>query len=149
MGVEPYLVAASVRGVLAQRLVRRLCQHCKREAKVSPAMQQLLAASFDGKSPIESAFEPVGCAACRQTGYRGRTGIHEMLLTDEDMFEESGSDLSLSGIRRVAERRGMATMLHDCVAKVKAGTLAVDALYEVIGSAGATDEQPAPGRQAA
>jgi type IV pilus assembly protein PilB len=148
MGVEPYLVAAAMKGVLAQRLVRRLCQNCKRETAVSPAMQQILAQAHGGTSPIDSAFEPTGCSACRNTGYRGRTGIHEMLLTDEEMFEESGSDLSLSGIRRVAEKRGMETMLHDCVEKVKVGMVAIDALYEVVGSADVSD-QPAPGKQAA
>ncbi|HEV2294630.1 MAG TPA: GspE/PulE family protein [Tepidisphaeraceae bacterium] len=150
MGVEPYLVAASVRGVLAQRLVRRLCQHCKRESALTGAMKQMLASAYGGASPVESAFAPVGCAACRQTGYRGRTGIHEMLLTDEEMFEQSGAELSLSGIRRVARERGMFTMLHDCVEKVKAGVLGLDALYEVVGSAGTFDEQPTPrNRQAA
>lgn len=149
MGVEPYLVAASVRGVLAQRLVRRLCQHCKRQSPLSPAIQQMLAAANGGRSPIDSAFEPVGCAACRHSGFRGRTGIHEMLVTDEEMFEQVGSELSLSGIRRVAQERGMPTMFHDCVEKVKGGTIGVDALYEVIGSAGATDEKSATGRQAA
>jgi len=148
MGVEPYLVAASVRGVLAQRLVRRLCQNCKREAKVTPAMQNLLAEACGGTSPLQSAFESVGCSACRQTGYRGRTGIHEMLLTDEEMFEQAGGDLSLTGIRRVAETRGMATMFHDCVEKVKAGVIGVEALYEVVGSAEVSDE-PTPGKQAA
>ncbi|MDQ3440469.1 MAG: GspE/PulE family protein, partial [Planctomycetota bacterium] len=148
MGVEPYLVAASVRGVLAQRLVRRLCQNCKREAALTPGMQNLLAEACGGTSPIQSAFESVGCAACRQTGYRGRTGIHEMLLTDEELFEQAGGDLSLTGIRRVAETRGMLTMFHDCVEKVKAGVIGVDALYEVVGSA-EVPEEPAPGKQAA
>jgi type II secretory ATPase GspE/PulE/Tfp pilus assembly ATPase PilB-like protein len=97
---------------------------------------------------LESAYEPVGCAACRQTGYRGRTGIHEMLLTDEAMFEQAGGDLSLTGIRRIAEQRGIPTMLHDCIEKVKAGAIGVDALYEVVGSAEISDE-PTPGKQAA
>jgi type IV pilus assembly protein PilB len=148
MGVEPYLVAASVRGVLAQRLVRRLCQNCKREAALTPGMINLLAEACGGTSPLESAYEPVGCAACRQTGYRGRTGIHEMLLTDEAMFEQAGGDLSLTGIRRIAEQRGIPTMLHDCIEKVKAGAIGVDALYEVVGSAEISDE-PTPGKQAA
>ena len=148
MGVEPYLVAASVRGVLAQRLVRRLCQNCKREAELTPGMINLLAEACGGTSPLESAYEPVGCAACRQTGYRGRTGIHEMLLTDEAMFEQAGGDLSLTGIRRIAEQRGIPTMLHDCIEKVKAGAIGVDALYEVVGSAEISDE-PTPGKQAA
>src|SRR4029453_2103807 len=137
-----------IRGVLAQRLVRRLCQDCKREASLSPALQQILAEAHGGTSPLESAFEAAGCSACRQTGYRGRTGIHEMLLADEALFEEAGSDLSLTSIRRIAEKRGMTTMLDDCVAKVKAGIVSFDALYEVVGSADVW-EQPSPGKQAA
>ena len=143
MGVEPYLVAASIRGVLAQRLVRRLCSKCKRETAIPPAVQQMLAAAYGGTSPITSAFEPAGCPACRQSGYRGRTGIHEMLVTDEEMFEQVGGNLPLNGIRRVAEQRGMRTMFHDCVEKVKAGIVGVDALWEVVGSAGLADDQPA------
>jgi type IV pilus assembly protein PilB len=148
MGVEPYLVAASVRGVLAQRLVRKLCAKCKREAPVSPAIQQLLTAAYGGESPLQTAFEGKGCGACRRTGYRGRTGIHEMLLADEEMFSEAGNDLSLGAIRKVAETRGMKTMLHDCVEKVRAGVINAEALYEVLGSAEAP-EQTAPGKQAA
>jgi type II secretory ATPase GspE/PulE/Tfp pilus assembly ATPase PilB-like protein len=140
MGVEPYLVAASVRGVLAQRLVRRLCQKCKRETPPSPAIQQLLAEAYGGTSPLEMAYEGAGCAACRKSGFRGRTGIHEMLLADEEMFASTGNDLSLPAIRRVAAARGMTSMLHDCVEKVRAGTVSAEALYEVLGAAGEPDE---------
>jgi type IV pilus assembly protein PilB len=140
MGVEPYLVAASVRGVLAQRLVRRLCQKCRREAAPSPAIQQLLAEAYGGKSPLEVAYEGAGCAACRKSGFRGRTGIHEMLLADEEMFASTGNDLSLPAIRRVAAARGMTSMLHDCVEKVRAGIVSAEALYEVLGAAGEPDE---------
>jgi type II secretory ATPase GspE/PulE/Tfp pilus assembly ATPase PilB-like protein len=149
MGVEPYLVAASVRGVLAQRLVRRLCQKCKREVEPSHGIQQLLAEAFGGTSPLETAFEGKGCAACRKTGFRGRTGIHEMLLADEEMFASAGNDLSLPAIRRAAEARGMMTMLHDCVEKVRAGVVSAEALYEVLGAAGEPDQPATPDRQAA
>src|SRR3712207_1416935 len=65
MGVEPYLVAASVRGVLAQRLVRRVCQRCKHEVPLSPSVQQLLAEACGGTSPLQTTFEGAGCGACR------------------------------------------------------------------------------------
>jgi type II secretory ATPase GspE/PulE/Tfp pilus assembly ATPase PilB-like protein len=148
MGVEPYLVAASVRGVLAQRLVRKLCQKCKHEAAPSPAIQQLLANAYGGTSPVQTAFEGKGCGACRRTGFRGRTGIHEMLVADEEMFAAAGNDLSLGAIRKLAESRGMQTMLHDCVEKVRAGIVSAEALYEVLGTAEAP-EQTTPGKQAA
>jgi type IV pilus assembly protein PilB len=149
MGVEPYLVAAAVKGVLAQRLVRRLCPDCRKDAPVPPALQQMLADLCGGDSPLTTAFASKGCNRCRHTGYRGRTGIHEMLLTDEEMFEAAGSDLALGNIRRIAEQRGARTMFHDCLEKVQAGLVPTDALYEVVGSAGVPEQSPGPEKQAA
>jgi type II secretory ATPase GspE/PulE/Tfp pilus assembly ATPase PilB-like protein len=126
--------------VLAQRLVRRLCQKCKREVAPTAGIQQLLAEAYGGESPLQAVFEGKGCAACRKTGYRGRTGIHEMLLADEEMFASNGNDLSLPAIRRAAEARGMTSMLHDCVEKVRAGIVSAEALYEVLGAAGEPDQ---------
>ena len=111
--------------------------------------EQLLAEAFGGESPLEKAFEGKGCAACRKTGFRGRTGIHEMLLADEEMFASGGNDLSLPAIRRAAEARGMMSMLHDCVEKVRAGTVSAEALYEVLGAAGEPELPTAPEKNAA
>ncbi|MCW5222515.1 secretion system protein E [Verminephrobacter aporrectodeae subsp. tuberculatae] len=83
MGVEPYLITACLIGVLAQRLVRRLCAQCR--APLPPDQAQAAAASLGVPAPAgQTLYHPVGCSACRETGYRGRVAIHELLvLTDE------------------------------------------------------------------
>jgi general secretion pathway protein E len=74
MGIEPFLLASSLRGVLAQRLVRCLCKHCRVQRAATPTDYELL-----GVKPGAMLYEPVGCALCTQTGYNGRTGIYELL----------------------------------------------------------------------
>ena len=95
MGVEPYLITASVVGVLAQRLVRKLCQECK--APLPPEQAQAAAASLGVPMPQGPAmYRSVGCPACRGTGYRGRVAIHELLVLTEDVKKvvlERGSSL--------------------------------------------------------
>ncbi|MFP5442296.1 MAG: GspE/PulE family protein, partial [Betaproteobacteria bacterium] len=95
MGVEPYLITASVIGVLAQRLVRKLCEECK--APLLPDQAQAAAASL-GMSMEEGQviYRSVGCSACRGTGYRGRLAVHELLVMSEDVKKvvlERGSSL--------------------------------------------------------
>jgi type II secretory ATPase GspE/PulE/Tfp pilus assembly ATPase PilB-like protein len=102
----------------------------------------MLADLSDGNAPLTTAFAGKGCARCKGTGFKGRTGIHEMLLCDEEMFEAAGTDLALGNIRRIADQRGMTTMFHDCLEKVRTGLVPADALYEVVGSAGVEDKDP-------
>ena len=97
MGVEPFLLASSLLGVLAQRLVRKLCPECKR-----PTTQ-------DGAR----VFHPVGCAACNHTGYSGRSGIHELFTVDDEarrLIHEGSDEREL---RRAAAAAGMRTMRED------------------------------------
>ena len=95
MGVEPYLITASVVGVLAQRLVRKLCEECK--APLLPDQAQAAAASLGvSMEPGQVIYRSVGCPACRGTGYRGRVAVHELLLLTEDVKKvvlERGSSL--------------------------------------------------------
>lgn len=132
MGVEPYLVAASLRAVLAQRLVRRLCPHCRRRAPVRPALKKLLAGQ-PGIPPIDAIHEGAGCDRCRKTGFSGRTGIHELLVCDEEMLEDLGRDMSLQTIRNKARERGFISLLDDCMEKVRAGIVGIEAINEVLG----------------
>jgi len=95
MGVEPYLITASVVGVLAQRLVRKLCEDCK--SALPQAQAQAAAASLGMKlTEGQVLYRSVGCPSCRGTGYRGRLAIHELLVFTEDMKRrvlESGSTI--------------------------------------------------------
>lgn len=109
MGVEPYLVASTVEGVMAQRLVRRLCKKCKEPFKPSA---DDLPKDFPNKD-IDQIFRPVGCRECQDTGYAGRLGIFELLPTTDEVREMCGERVSATKVRRYAMDSGMIS-LRQC-----------------------------------
>ncbi|MHB1308233.1 MAG: GspE/PulE family protein [Limisphaerales bacterium] len=110
MGVEPYLVASSLEAVLAQRLVRVLCRHCKQE-NTSPATQALKAQL--GIPVATPVYQPVGCRECRQTGYHGRRAIFEWMDTDNEIRRLLLKNASSDEIREAAQRVGMRSLADD------------------------------------
>jgi type II secretion system protein E len=127
MGVEPYLVASTVEGILAQRLVRRLCPHCKR--KVDPATLDL-PADFPVPHP-EFVFEPVGCRECRDTGYQGRIGVFELLKTDATIQRLCAEQKSSTEIRDYALAAGMTTLRSSGWEQVVAGVTSLDEVIRI------------------
>lgn len=131
MGVERYLITSSVNGVLAQRLVRTLCDHCKEPYEPESA---LLAQSglqrFLGPGQ-RTIYRAVGCAECRHSGYRGRTGIHELMVLDEAMRRAiiEGQDANL--LNSLAAKHGMLSLYEDGLRKVAAGVTSLDELARV------------------
>jgi general secretion pathway protein E len=123
MGVEPFLVASSLTAVLAQRLVRRLCSVC-REAHV-PTTEELAEVGMTPEQLVRAGSPPVfraaGCAACGQSGYRGRTGIYEFLPVDDDIRTLAIKNVDSNTIKKQAVKRGMTTLLDDGARKVLAG----------------------------
>jgi general secretion pathway protein E len=116
IGVERFLIASSLRGVLAQRLVRRICEQCKEERG--------LLSEFLGYVPEGGDFrlhEGKGCPDCSQTGYSGRVGLYEILLVDEDLSRAISQGIDLDGLRKIAERRGFQSMYADGLDKVREG----------------------------
>ena len=130
MGVEPYLITSSVNGVLSQRLVRRLCPHCK-EAYV-PDPQVVKEAGMDrlGLS-APRLWRAVGCPQCRQTGYSGRTGIHELLVMDDVMRRGILDGLDSASLHTKATAAGMHTLYEDGLRKVADGVTTLDELLRV------------------
>jgi general secretion pathway protein E len=130
MGVESYLITSSVNGVLAQRLVRTLCEKCKEAYQPTP---ELLASSGLGR--IHPAGKPiykaVGCEVCRSAGYRGRTGIHELFALDEPMRRAILDGLDASSLNELAIRAGMVSLHQDGLRKVSAGVTTLDELMRV------------------
>ena len=132
MGIEPYLVTSSVECVVAQRLVRKLCE-CKTPVKLSKAM--LEENGFEVSRGI-SAFEPAGCVSCAQTGFRGRTGLYEVMAMTDEVRR-----LILDGARhdelvRVAREQGMRTLHEAGIAKVAQGITSVPEILRVLGASG-------------
>ena len=125
MGVERYLITSTVNGVLAQRLVRRLCPHCKTPVQPDPALLQSsgLGRFLPAGAPV---YEARGCERCRGTGYQGRTGIHELLVVDEAMRSAILQGLDASALQAIAVKAGMYTLYDDGLRKVAAGATSLD-----------------------
>lgn len=135
MGVEPFLSASAVLGVLAQRLARRLCTECRQPVEVSAqALRDFAGTSSlpDGVGETAVIHRAAGCAECRQTGYRGRIGIYEMLTMSEDIERLTAASAPSSEIRRQARREGMRTMREDGVLKVLAGHTTLNELSRTV-----------------
>jgi type IV pilus assembly protein PilB len=119
MGIEPFLVSSAIDCVVAQRLVRLLCPHCKQPTKASPqALEQHGCADAQ-------VFDPVGCKRCGSTGYRGRVGLYEVMMIDEHIRQLVLDRAPLDEIAAAAERRGMRRLREDGIAKVRAGLTSV------------------------
>lgn len=125
IGVKPFLVAASLRSVLAQRLVRRICSHCRRSYTPSP--RELLALGV-GAGQLEGASfaHGAGCAACHGTGYRGRMGLFEILLVDDGIRGMIYDNVTAARLRLRARRDGMRTMREDGLRKILAGLTTIE-----------------------
>lgn len=129
MGVEPFLVAGTVEAVMAQRLIRRLCEHCKESYQPT---RSDLPPDFPwdqlNGAPI---YRSVGCRECRNVGYAGRMGIYELLVASEEVRELALTRTSSWEIRKAAVKAGMRTMRMDAWDKVTVGTTSVDEVLRV------------------
>jgi type II secretory ATPase GspE/PulE/Tfp pilus assembly ATPase PilB-like protein len=136
LGVEPYLVSSSLVAVLAQRLVRRACPDCKREYKPTPReLRELgLLSTEDGPDQIEDSgkfFIGAGCDKCFQTGYRGRTGIYELMLVNAEIQNLVYQRTSAGIIKKAALDAGLQTLRMDGARKVLAGVTTIAEVLRV------------------
>jgi len=128
IGVEPYLVSASLVAVLAQRLVRKICTNCKEPYELSDNMR----ASVERVAgEVETFYRGAGCAKCRSTGYSGRIGIYELLMPDDPMRDKITASPNINELRAMAVQSGMPSLREDGLAKVKAGITTVDEVFGV------------------
>lgn len=128
VGVEPYLVAASVVAVLAQRLVRKICTNCK-EPYDAPDNIRRAVEKMAGS--VETFYRGKGCPKCRKTGFSGRIGIYELLVLTDDLRHKISQNLSIDEIRRAAIENGMGILRQDGMEKVKAGITTVEEVLSV------------------
>jgi general secretion pathway protein E len=130
MGVEPFLVASSLLGVLGQRLVRRLCPEC-RHAHVPDATECRLLQVKRAEAESSPIFQPAGCEACARSGYQGRTGIFELLSVDDELRRLIHDSAAEARIRDYARAHGMASLREDGLRWVRSGYTSLEEVLRV------------------
>ncbi|HTR58244.1 MAG TPA: type II secretion system ATPase GspE [Casimicrobiaceae bacterium] len=133
MGVEPYLLASSLLGVLAQRLVRCLCPACREAAAPTPGEAAVLERLGSGR--VERLYRPVGCPACGQSGYRGRTGIYELVVVDPALSRLIHDQSGEPALRAASARAGVRSLAVDGTRWLAEGTTSLAELLRVTGAA--------------
>jgi len=128
IGIEPYLVAASVEAILAQRLVRKICTHCKEPYE--PPMN-IRRAVEKAAGEVEVFYHGAGCPKCRSSGYSGRIGIYELLVMTDEIRDKISASASINELRAIARAHGMVSLHQDGMAKVKAGLTTVEEVFRV------------------
>jgi len=120
MGIKKFLIASAVRAIVAQRLVRRLCDTCKTPVELNE--NELRSLGIDpARSEGTTIYGPTGCSKCRGTGYKGRAGIFEIFLVDDEIKHLINDNLSAPQLRKRAKELGMRTLRTDGVRKILAG----------------------------
>jgi type IV pilus assembly protein PilB len=128
IGLEPYLISAAVNAVLAQRLVRKICQHCKEEFEPSAEMKEFL--TLQGFTS-EKTFRGMGCDRCRKTGYAGRLGIYELMVMDDSLRDVITRNPDVTQLRKLCRERGLVTLRQDGFDKAMKGLTTVDEILRV------------------
>ncbi|MBH0190680.1 MAG: type II secretion system ATPase GspE [Nitrospira sp.] len=128
MGIEPFLVASSVVAVLAQRLLRRICPDCKRSYQASA--EELSRLDLAPGTAI-TLYRGTGCAACSQTGYRGRTGIFELMILDDDIRRLIGGKADSTAIKQAAVAKGMVTLKQEGTERVLQGHTTLEEVMRI------------------
>lgn len=130
MGVESYLIGAALNAVLAQRLVRRICPKCRQSYDPPRTVRKALEKMGHR---FETFHKGVGCKSCRNTGFRGRIGVHELLVINDQMRDAIAADCSLGQLRTLARNAGMLNLADDGFQKVKEGITTVEEIFHVAG----------------
>ncbi|MEW5800854.1 MAG: ATPase, T2SS/T4P/T4SS family, partial [bacterium] len=130
MGVEPYLVASSVIAILAQRLVRVLCPKCKKPTHPDPVSLEKIGLTLNDL-PEGVVYTSHGCSSCLHTGYRGRTGIYELLAIDDEVRRAIMNRAEAGSIKKIGLKRGMTSLRQDGACKVASGLTTIEEVLRV------------------
>jgi general secretion pathway protein E len=134
LGVPPYLLNATLNGIMAQRLVRTLCPHCKQPVEQHRAEDlaawDALVAPWTSKHPAK-IYRPVGCLECRKTGFMGRVGVYEVLLYSSEVKSLVNSGADIARIREQAFKEGMKALRISGAMKVGAGLTTIEEVLKV------------------
>jgi len=138
IGVEPYLLSASVNAIVAQRLVRCICENCKEQYTPSDEVRKALERH---NVEMDQLFRGKGCEKCRNTGYSGRRAIYEMLTMDEQLRDLVAANPSLEKIRRCAQQQGMITLREDGFRKMQQGITTIEEVLRVTEDASEVEDK--------
>jgi len=130
MGIDPYLIASSVLGILAQRLVRQLCPQCKESVSLAPKLEQWV--PKDANTKAHQVFAAKGCKRCRETGYFGRFPISEILVPTDTIRDLIMKGIADRAILNVARKGGMKTIFEDGIDRVLQGLTTLDEVTRVV-----------------
>ncbi|MDD2500388.1 MAG: ATPase, T2SS/T4P/T4SS family [Geobacter sp.] len=133
MGIKPYILASALEGIIAQRLVRHICENCREEVVPDPEQSALLRIPdgfFGGR-----VWQGAGCARCNNTGYKGRLGIYEIFLMTDEYRQLIGTSYKESEILTIARANGMRSLLEDGLEKVRQGQTTMEEVLRVVGPA--------------
>ena len=120
MGIEPFMISSSLVCVCAQRLMRRVCKVCRQPYEPEGREKDVLERAIGWSGQIYRA-NPKGCTKCNNTGYKGRVGIHELMVTNEELIEAINKEMETAELKRIAMKGGMKTLHQDSLVKVKEG----------------------------
>jgi type IV pilus assembly protein PilB len=137
IGVEPYLISAALNAVLAQRLVRRICSKCRTPYELPRPLRKTLERMGHG---MDVFYKGAGCKRCRNTGYSGRLGVHEMLLIDDRLRDSIVAAASVTEIRRLGLENGMVTLRKDGFRKVREGLTTVEEVIQITGESAVAEK---------
>lgn len=132
LGLKPYVVASALEGIIAQRLVRRICPECREPAAAEPTLRRRLGALFTEEQT--ASFRGRGCAHCHNSGYRGRLPLYEVLVPDDELRHLIGSGATVLDLTRLARRRGASSLLEDAQRKANAGLTTLEEVLRVLGA---------------
>jgi type IV pilus assembly protein PilB len=131
IGVEPYLVAASVNAVLAQRLVRKICSSCKEPADPPANLRRMVERTV---GEVETFYHGPGCQKCRGSGFSGRIGIYELLVPNDALRDKVTASPGVNELRALAIQSGMVCLRQDGMNKVKAGITTIEEVLDATAS---------------
>jgi type IV pilus assembly protein PilB len=130
MGVEPYLISAALNMVLAQRLVRRVCAKCRHDYDPPRILRKALEKMG---YEMDKFYKGTGCKRCRNTGFSGRIGVHELLIVSDELRDAVVAGASIGKLRAIGEGDGMITLRHDGFRKVKEGITTIEEVLHIVG----------------
>jgi type IV pilus assembly protein PilB len=136
MGVETFLIANTVTGVIAQRLARRICSNCRQPYQVEGSTLKRFGFHVEDPGQMITLYSGTGCEICRGTGFKGRIGIYELMALDDELRELIVTRASIADIKSAAKRNGMKEMREDGLQKVLDGVTTPDEVMRVVFTTG-------------